>query len=301
MLAEPIQKLADGVRRRALIHTVRHNGGYLGQACSAAEILATLYGRVMRLAPSTAPHRAAPFAGVPGKSTHLPVGRDYNGPWTPDSDRFILSPAHYSLALYATLVEVGRLDEESLEAFNQDGSTVEMIGAEHSPGFEATTGSLSQGLSVGAGVAVARRMRGESGRVWVLISDGELQEGQTWEALQFAAHQGLSNLGVYLDLNGGQVDGAIADVLRIEPVTDKLRAFRWDVHDVDGHDVDALAAPAQERPEGRPLIVVARTEMSRGVPSLRTRGKRLHYVRFTENEAELAIRDLGLTMSEVNR
>jgi transketolase len=293
-----IERVADAVRRRVLVHTIRNNGGYLCQACSSAEMLATLYLRAMRLGPSHGPPVPVEFRGVPGKSQAV-SGAAYNGGPGPDNDHFILSAAHYALVLYATLIEVGRLAPEALEHFNRDGSTVEMIGAEHSPGMEATTGSLGQGLSVALGMAMARRRRGESGRVWVFMSDGELQSGEIWEAIGMAAHHGIDNLGVYLDANGNQVDGPIVDVQRIEPAAERVRTFGWRVHEVDGHDPDALAEPALEPPDGRSLMVIARTCPWQGIPSLAQRAPKLHFLRFRPGEAELALADCGLTMEEV--
>jgi transketolase len=130
-----VQRVADAVRRRVLEYTLKNNGGYLSQACSSAELLATLYLRVMRLGPSQAPLTPLPFAGVPGADNpNAFTGGDYNGPRAPDLDRFIFSPVHYALVLYSLLIELGRLGPNGLDAFNQDGSTVELIGAEHSPG-----------------------------------------------------------------------------------------------------------------------------------------------------------------------
>ena len=175
------RQAARAVRRRVLAHTLRNNGGYLSQACSAAEILATLYLKVMRLGPSEGPLVPRPFAGVPGPSNPDSfTGGSYNGPQAPDLDRFIFSPVHYALVLYSLLIEVGRLGPDALDQFNRDGSTVELIGAEHSPGHEVTAGSLGQAISQAGGIALARRLRGDTGRVWVFMSDGEFQEGQTW-------------------------------------------------------------------------------------------------------------------------
>ncbi len=298
---EQAGRAAAGVRRRALVHTVRRGEGYLCQACSAAEVLATLYIGVMRLGPSQGPPIPAGFPGVPGAARQSIWGGDYNGPDDPALDRFLLSPAHYALALYATLVETGRLAADALERFNRDGSTVEMIGAEHSPGMETTAGSLGQALSVGVGRALGRKRREAGGRVWVLLSDGEFQEGQTWEALGAAAHYRLDNLGVYVDGNGHQCDGPVERVLGIEPLADKARAFGWRAHDVDGHDIEALAAPTREPPDGRPLLVITRTRPWQGIPSLRARAPKFHYVRFRPGEAEQALAHLGLTRDEVLR
>ncbi|MBI3763986.1 MAG: transketolase, partial [Chloroflexi bacterium] len=197
------RRVAQAVRRRVLEHTIKNNGGYLSQACSSAEILATLYTRVLNIGPSQAPAIPLPFPGVPGpQNPSAFTGALYNGPQAPHLDRLFISPAHYALALYATLIEVGRMAPEGLEQFNQDGSTVELIGAEHSPGMETTTGSLGQALSQAGGVALARKLRGETGRVWVFMSDGELQEGQTWEAFAALAHHRLDHVGIYFDING---------------------------------------------------------------------------------------------------
>jgi len=282
-----VQHVAHAVRRRVLEHTLRHNGGYLSQACSSAEVLATLYLRVMRLGPSQAPPDPRPFAGVPGPNNpHAFTGADYNGPKAPELDRFIFSPVHYALVLYSVLIELGRLGPNALDQFNTDGSTVELIGAEHSPGHEVTAGSLAQALSQASGIAVARRLRGDTGRVWVFMSDGEFQEGQTWEAFAALAHHRIGNLGCVIDANAQQCDGAMTEVMTIEPLAERLRAFGADVREVDGHDSDALTAAAEGFGHGdRPLAVIARTDPCRGIELLRERTPKLHYVRF-KHDAE---------------
>ncbi len=284
---EEVKRIARGIRLRVLAHTLKHNGGYLSQACSAAEILATLYTRVMTLGPSLGQPVPPAFAGVPGRDNQQYVsGALYNGPKAPDLDRFFFSPAHYALVLYATLIEVGRLAPEALEQFNRDGSVLEMIGAEHSPGMELTTGSLSQALSQAGGVALARKLRGEPGRCWVFMSDGELQEGQTWEAVAALTFHRLDNLAVYVDLNGQQCDGRMETVMTVEPVRARLEAFGARVVEVDGHDPEALAAAARPSAtgSGRPLFVLARTDPCRGLAVLRARAPKLHYVRFRNDE-----------------
>lgn len=279
------RRVAQAVRRRVLEHTIKNNGGYLSQACSSAEILASLYTRIMTLGPSQAPMIPRPFPGVPGANNpDAFTGALYNGPTAPHLDRFFFSPAHYGLALYATLIEVGRMDPEGLEQFNRDGSTVELIGAEHSPGMETTTGSLGQALSQAGGVALARKMRGEPGRVWVFMSDGELQEGQTWEAFTALAHHKLDNVGIYFDINGQQVDGKMDEVMSAGPIKAKIEAFGATVYEVDGHDVEALAAPASQPRDGKPLVVLALTDPCRGIDILRRRSPKLHYLRFTSEE-----------------
>ncbi|MCC6804997.1 MAG: transketolase [Anaerolineae bacterium] len=273
-----VSRAAQRIRLRVLDHTLKNNGGYLSQACSSAELFAALYLRIMKLGASQAPTIPPPFPGA--DNPHFFNGSAYNGPQQPDLDRFIFSPAHYALVLYSTLIEVGRLAPEALEMFNQDGSTVEMIAAEHSPGVETTTGSLAQAISQAGGIALARRLRGDTGRVWVLMTDGEFQEGQVWEAFSTLAYYRLDNIGVYVDVNGQQCDGAMQSVMNIEPIAERLRSFGARVVEVDGHDPDALAAPAALPPDGRPLVVLARTNPCCGIDLLAERAPNLHYVRF---------------------
>lgn len=296
-------QIAAGIRRRVLAHTLTNNGGYLSQACSSAEILATLYTRVMTLGPSTEPLIPRPFPGVPGPDNpHSFTGAGYNGPQAPDLDRFVFSPVHYALVLYAALIEVGRLAEDALGAFNQDGSTVELIGAEHSPGHEVTAGSLGQAVSQAAGIAMARKMKGHTGRVWAFMSDGEFQEGQVWEAFQTLSHYRLGNFGVYVDVNGQCCDGAMADVMTIHPLADRLTAFGAEVRTVNGHDIDALAEAGTQPPSDKPLVVLAKTDPCRGFEMLRARAPKLHYVRFKSAEEvrvfEAALRAMTPTKEE---
>ena len=280
------RRVAQGIRRRVLVHTLAQNGGYLSQACSSAELLATLYTRIMRIGPSEAPMVPEQFAGVPGPNNpNAFTGALYNGRRGRDLDRFFFSPVHYALVLYSTLIEVGRLAPEALGQFNKDGSSVEMIGAEHSPGMEVTAGSLAQTFSQAAGVALARKLRGETGRVWVFMSDGEFQEGQTWETFAAAAFHQLDNLCVFVDVNQQQCDGPMDEVMSIEPLTDRVTAFGASVETVDGHDVEALDAAAGDWPTGRTRVVLAYTDPCRGLELLRSRSPRFHYVRF-KDEAE---------------
>ena len=275
--------VAAGIRRRVFEHVLRNGEGYLSQACSAAELLAMLYTRTLHLAPLDAPIRPGPFLGVPGPLTPgYETGGVYNGRRGPDLDRFIFSPAQYALALYATLIEVGRLAPDGLDDFNRDGGTVEMIGAEHSPGIETTTGSLAQALSQASGIAVARRRRGDTGMVWVMMSDGEFEEGQTWEALANAAFHRIDNLRVVVDANGQQCDGLVARVAHLEPLADRICAFGVSCDEVDGHDLDALDR-AMRRASDRPHVVLARTDPTRGVPLLAEKAPLLHTLRFASS------------------
>jgi transketolase len=284
---------AAGIRRRVLEHTIKNNGGYLSQACSAAEILAALYVHIMNLGPSTAPMIPPPFTGVPSAENNAYLrGAAYNGPGMEGYDRFFLSPAHYALVLYTVLIETGRLAPEGLTKFNQDGSTVEMIGAEHSPGFELMGGSLAQTLSQAGGIALARKLRRQKGRIWVFMSDGEFQEGQVWEAFQTLSHYRVDNICVYVDANGQQCDGEIRSVMGIEPLERRLEAFGARVVKVDGHDIPALARAAGQKPEGRPQVVLCYTNPCRGIELLEKRRPKLHYLRFKDEAERREYKDL---------
>lgn len=297
---DDVRGVARGVRRLVLEHTVNNNGGYLSQACSAAEILAIMYMKVMNLGTTEKPLLPRRFAGVPGPDNpNAFTGAVFNGPRGPEYDRFILSPSQYALVLYALLVELKRMDPEGMQQFNVDGYTVEMIGAEHSPGMEVMTGSLGQGLSQAAGIAFARKLQGDRGKVWVFMSDGEWQSGQNWEALQAISHHKLDNIGIYVDVNGQQCDGATCDVMNIEPLADRLTSFGASVYRVNGHDLDMLFRPALVcRPGGKPLIVLADTNPWQDMDILKKRYPKLHYVRFSseqEREEYVAVlKDLQL-------
>lgn len=276
-------EIAQGIRRRVLEHSVKNNGGYMSQACSAAELLAACYGGAVKLAPLDGPYEPPSFTHVPTPGGQALSGAVVHGPTSSVADRLIISPAHYALVVYAALIETGRLSEHALEQFNADGSTVEMIGAEHSPGFETTTGSLSQAISQAGGIALARQLRGETGRTWVFMSDGEFQEGQTWEAVQALVHHQISGVRVLADVNQAQCDGPMEDVMTIEPLADRLRAFGASVDVVDGHNLaDITKAMASD--SDRPHFVLAYTDPVRGLPLLEERRPVLHYLRFTSED-----------------
>ena len=285
--------MARRVRRRVLRHTLENNGGYLSQACSAAEILAVLYTRVLRLGPSEAPAVPLPFPGVPGPDNpDYFTGAGYNGPHRPELDRLFFSPVHYALVLYSTLIEAGRMAPEGLDLFNRDGSSVELIGAEHSPGHELTAGSLGQCISQVGGIALGRKLKGETGRNMIFMSDGEFEEGQVWEALAALSYHGLDSVTVFVDANGQQCDGAMDAVMNVEPLAERVRAFGARVAEVDGHDVEVLAAAVEQSAGRGPLVVLARTDPCRGIDLLRDRAPRLHYVRFKSDDEFTAYRAL---------
>lgn len=284
---EEIQKAATRVRKNILRLAIERGGCYLGQACSSAEVFTSLYMSVLNLGPSIGSMEALPFPGVPGPDNmDYPKGSLYNGAFEADKDRFFISPAHYASVAYCTLAECGRISHEAIDKFNVDGWNMEMIGAEHSPGFECTAGSLGQTISIACGTAHARKLKKETGNVFVLLSDGEIQEGQAWEAFQAASFYNLDNLVVYIDVNGQQVEGYTKDVMNIEPLAARLEAFGAKTVDVDGHDIQALIDAAKVEHEGKPLVVLCRTSASQGIPMLEKRKPFLHFVRIGESELE---------------
>ena len=279
-----LAEVAQGIRERVLAHSLKNNGGYMSQACSSAELLSCLYGGMVDLPELEAPLLPGSFAGTPGiGGVNRNTGIDFHGGRDPNRDRLISSPAHYALVIYAAMIETGRLSEDALDHFNKDGSTVEMIGAEHSPGFETTTGSLSQAISQATGVALARKTRQEKGNTWVFMSDGEFQEGQTYEALQAASFYSLNQLKVVVDVNEAQCDGPMDQVMTIEPLKSRVEAFGWEVIQVDGHDTDAIFEASKTKTK-KPLMILCYTDGTRGLPLLKNRYPVLHYLRFTSEE-----------------
>ncbi len=193
---------------------------------------------------------------------------DPNEPRKLDRDRFILSKGHAGAGVYAALAETGFFPLEKLETHYQDGSDLSgHVSHKGIPGVELSTGSLGHGLPVGTGMAYAGKLRDASHRVFVLISDGECDEGSNWEAILFAAHHKLDNLVVVIDYNKIQSLAPVADTLTLEPFADKWRSFGWDVHETDGHDHDQLreAFALSHAGTGKPTCVIANTTKGKGV------------------------------------
>ncbi len=296
---EKIKQVANGIRKRVLEYTVKNNGGYLSQACSSAEILATLYVKLMNLGKVEEPIMPPPFPGVPcPDNKNYFRGTIYHGGTLPDYDRFILSPTHYSLALYACLIETGRLHEKGLEFFNKDGSSVEMIGAEHSPGMEVMTGSLGQGISQAAGIALGKKLKNDRGIVWVLMSDGEFQIGQVWEAIQFISFYKLNNIKVIIDVNKHQCDGKVENVMCIEPLEKRLTSFGATVFKVYGHNINELANRADFNSKDKPLFIIAETNPYQGIEILKRNAPKLHYIRFKSEEEKMEYEEILKTFEK---
>jgi transketolase len=244
---------AHNIRRNVVRMATGKGEGYVGQGLDAAEILAALFCSELRLG-----------AG-------------------PDDDRFILSPGHYSIALWAAMAEAGMLDAGLLDSYGADGSDIIMSTHRGAvAGVELTGGSLAHGLPVAAGMAIGNALAGRRGRIATFVSDGELQEGSQWEAIMFAGHRRLSSLLMVLDVNRTQADGPL--VIEHEPLVEKLRAFGWWCEDVDGNDVSAILAGLDAaRADDRPKALVCRTRLANGVPLLMQRD-RAHFVRVGDDE-----------------
>ena len=252
-----LKRRAHQLRRNMLRQAKGKGQGYIGQGLGIADLLAALYFFEMKL------RRGEPL-------------------W-PDRDRFLLSTGHYSIALWAVLAEVGVLEHGELDGYGADGGRLDMSTLETTPGVEVIGGSLGHGLGQGVGIALGHRLDARPARVFVELSDGELQEGSTWEAAMSGAHYGLDNLIALVDCNGIQADGPM--VINIEPVRDKWQAFGWDAREIAGNDmgqiVDALVW-ARAR-TGRPKAVVLRTTPGTGIPTL-TRREKAHFVRVDADE-----------------
>jgi transketolase len=277
---EESKKIADKIRLRVFDHVLKNNGGYLSQACSSAEMFSALYTQILNLNESTAPMIPEPFVSVPTKSYYR-NGSEYNGPRTSDSDLFVFSPSHYGLVLYSALIEVGRMSPEGLEQFNKDGSVVELISAEHSPGCETTTGSLAQGISQAAGMAMGRKLKKETGNVWVFMTDGEFAEGQVWESIMVMAHYKQDNVAVIVDVNGQQCDGVMKDVMDQGELEAKLNAFGAKAVVVDGNDLEAIVDASKTPRDGKPLFILCKTDPMRKVPIMKDRFPKIHTIKFT--------------------
>jgi transketolase len=266
-LVDSLRLKAKDVRRNVLLMAKNKGDGYVGQGLGAADILTAVYFHELRF--------------------------DAAHPTSPGRDRFVLSTGHYSIVLFAALVECGVLPREELSSYGADASRLEMSACETTPGVEITGGSLGHGLSQAVGMALGSRLSRRNFRVFNFLSDGELQEGATWEAAMAAANFKLDNLVAIVDINNMQADGRVSDVMGIEPVTEKWKAFGWHVQAVDGNSIKNLiqALYAARSIANQPKVLVCTTLMGKGVPFLETRPK-AHFVRVETHEWDLAISEL---------
>jgi len=261
--------VAQGIRRNALLMGELQGQGYVGQALGAADVLAVVY------------------------TDQLRYRRD--DPEWDDRDRFLLSTGHYAIGLYATLAEVGVIPREELETYGSDDSRLPMSGmASYTPGMEISGGSLGHGLTIAVGMALGLRHLGSSRRIFNFLSDGELNEGSTWEAAMSAASHRLGRLTAIVDMNALQADGATSGVLDIEPVEAKWAAFGWATQRVDGNDIEALLTAFDRvvtEDVGAPSVILCDTRIGRGVPLLEQRVK-THFMRIEEHEWAICLEQL---------
>ncbi|MDR3644232.1 MAG: transketolase [Clostridia bacterium] len=244
-------------------------GGHIGPGLSVADIVATLFFGVMRIDPQ-------------------------NPDW-PDRDRFILSKGHAVLGYYPALAQAGYFPEQMLETFEKKGSPLAghpcTIGT---PGVDFSSGSMGHGLSVGLGMALAAKLDARDYSVYVVLGDGEQNEGAVWEAAMAAAQYHVDNLIAVIDRNGLQHDSSCAEVMDTEPLADKWRSFGWETREVDGHDIGQLleAFQPEYRPKGKPYVIIAHTTKGKGV-SFMENGVSWHHAVLTQKQAELALAEIS--------
>jgi transketolase len=267
---EAMQAIARQIRGDVVAMSHAKKTPHLGSSLSCVDIVVAAYWGVLRIDPEN--------------------------PWEPGRDRFILSKGHAATTLYAALARRGFCDASVLESYNRDGGQL----AEHPclgclPGVEASTGSLGHGLPLALGMALAQRIQGYSYRCFVLMSDGECEEGAVWEAALFAAANKLDNVAVIVDYNKWQATGRSNEVMALAPLADKWRAFGWNTREVDGHDLEELVDALEELPDGsgRPLAIVAHTVKGKGV-SFMEDDNNWHYRTPTADELHAARKELGL-------
>jgi transketolase len=266
---QELEQMALEIRKDMLEMINVAGAGHAGGCLSAAEIITVLYFSVMNIRPDE--------------------------PKWSERDRFILSKGHAALIYYAVLAERGFFPKEWLSTFNQSGTNLQChIDMKLVPGSEASTGSLGQGLSMALGMAISGLMDNKNWKVYVLISDGEAQEGQIWEAALAAAHHKVDNLIVFLDYNRLQVDGSVDEINSLDPIEDKWRAFNWHVQRIDGHSIPEILTAIRETDniKGSPHMIIADTIKGKGVSFMENNWK-WHARRLKHEEYELAKEELG--------
>ena len=239
---QALRKKANDIRIGIIKSVYSAGSGHPGGSLSAADILTVLYFKEMNIDPEN--------------------------PRMPGRDKFVLSKGHASPGIYSTLAERGFFPKEELLTFRKMGSKLQgHPDMKKVPGIEMSTGSLGQGFSASVGMALANKLDKDQGRIYVLMGDGELQEGMVWEAFMAAAHFKLDNLTVIIDWNGLQIDGKNDDVMSVTPIDEKLKGFRWEVLTIDGHDLEEISYAFEKAREckGKPFAIIAKTVKGRGV------------------------------------
>ncbi|MDQ3784429.1 MAG: transketolase [Actinomycetota bacterium] len=266
-----IEEIARRIRRDIVTSTTTAGSGHPSTSLSMVEVVTRLY-----------------FGGV--------LRYDPADPHNPDRDRFILSKGHGAPGLYAVLAEAGYFPVDDLKSLRKLGSPLEgHPNMARLPGVEASTGSLGQGLSIGVGHALAARLDGRDLRVYVMSGDGELEEGQVWEAVMYAGNQGLDNLTFIVDHNKYQQTAAVADVLPLDPLDAKFKGFQWEATTIDGHSVDEVAKAFDwaRGVSGAPQAIVADTVKGKGVSLMEKSPQSWHGKALPPEEEEKALQEIG--------
>ena len=262
-------------RKHALTGIYNAQSGHPGGSLSIADILSVLYFEVMNVDPKN--------------------------PKMADRDRFVLSKGHCAPALYGILAEKGFFPAEDVATLRRTDSYMQghpdMKGI---PGIDMSTGSLGQGISAANGMALAGKLAGKDYRVYTILGDGELEEGQVWEAAMFAAHYGLDNLTAFIDNNGLQIDGNIADVMNSNPIDEKFKAFNWNVITIDAHDYDAIldAVNQAKATKGKPTVIIAKSVKGKGVSFMENQAA-WHGAAPNQEKFEQAIAELDAKIAEL--
>jgi len=261
-----LQQRAYHIRQHALRMGQVQGQGYVGQALGAADLLAVSYFHAMK---------------------YQPENPEWEG-----RDRFYLSIGHYAIALYAVLIEAKIIPLEELETYGADDSRLPMSGmASYTPGMEITGGSLGHGLGIAVGACLGLKQKKSDAFVYNLLSDGELNEGSTWEAVMSASHWKLDNLIAIIDVNNQQADGHSSEILAFEPIVDRWQSFGWYTQRVDGNDVEALLTAFDQARNHKgtcPRVIICDTKMGKGVSFLESREK-THFIRVDEHEWDDAL------------
>ncbi|MFV5582989.1 transketolase [Acinetobacter oleivorans] len=261
-----LQQRAYHIRQHALRMGQVQGQGYVGQALGAADLLAVSYFHAMK---------------------YQPENPEWEG-----RDRFYLSIGHYAIALYAALIEAKIIPLEELQTYGADDSRLPMSGmASYTPGMEITGGSLGHGLGIAVGACLGLKQKKSDAFVYNLLSDGELNEGSTWEAVMSASHWKLDNLIAIIDVNNQQADGHSSEILAFEPIVDRWQSFGWHTQRVDGNDVEALLTAFDQARTYKgtcPRVIICDTKMGKGVSFLESREK-THFIRVDEHEWDDAL------------
>lgn len=263
-----LKKIANKIRINIIKMVSWAGCGHPGGSLSSTDLLTALFFRKMRY--------------------------DASNPNWPDRDRFVLSKGHCTPLLYSILAETGFIEESRLTQFRQINTCLQGHPCRGAlPGIDMSTGSLGQGLSAANGMALGLRLNKSNARVYVLLGDGEIQEGMVWEAAMTASHYELDNVTALLDLNGQQIDGMTKDIMNIEPIADKWTAFGWNVQVIDGHDLKEIdkALENASNVKLKPSIIIAKTVKGKGV-SFMEHSLKFHGSAPSPEQAELALKEL---------